>query len=145
MAAAVGHPARRPMLPAEPRQFRNSYLSFLVPTPAMPKPELLPGVTTAECPPRIVCDAHNAIRRARRRAVLRDGLQVALIIAVDYLFVHWPESRVPFLDRASSLTFLRGVNAFIVADLWLSRAVPKWQARRIASTWCRSERAKFRD
>ena len=123
---------------------RNSYSQFAVPTSAMPKPQLLPGVTTSECPPRIVCDAHSAIRRARRLAYLREGLQVVLLVAVDYLFVHWPESRVPFLDRADSLTFLCGINALIVADLWLSRAMPRWQAKRIASTWCRSEREKFR-
>jgi hypothetical protein len=110
----------------------------------MPKPELLPGVTTPDCPPRVVCDAHAAIRSARRRAIARDVLQVALILAVDYLFVYWPESRLPFLNRAESLTFLRAVNAFVLVDVFLSRAMPRWAAKRIASTWCRSEREKFR-
>jgi len=110
---------------------------------AMPKPDLLPGVTCAECPPRIVCDAHSAIRRARRRAIVRDVIQIGLLLSVDYLFVHWPESRIPFAGRASSLMFLRGINGLIVADFWLTRALPKWTAKRIASTWCRSEREKF--
>ena len=109
----------------------------------MPKPDLLPGVTTPACPPRVVCDAHAAIRKARRRAVVRDVVQGGLLLAVDYLFVHWPHSRIPFADRATSLMVLRGVNALIVADLWLTRALPKWTAKRIASTWCRSEREKF--
>jgi hypothetical protein len=110
----------------------------------MPKDPLLPGVSTSACPPRVVCDAHDPVRRARRRAWLRDGAQLALLVSVDYLFVHWPESRMPFLERGASLAFLRGVNVAIFAHVWLSRAVPKWAARRIAATWCRSEREKFR-
>lgn len=109
----------------------------------MPKNELLPGVSTSSCPPRVVCDAHTAIKRARRRAWLRDGVQLSLLLAVDYLFVHWPESRMPFMDRGTSLSFLRGVNVAIAGHLWLARALPKWWAKRIASTWCRSEREKF--
>lgn len=110
----------------------------------MPKDQILPGVKTTSCPPRVVCDAHRAIRNARRRVWVRDGLQMSLLLAVDYLFVHWPESRMPFLDRSASLAFLRGVNAAIVGHLWLSRALPKWYAKRIAATWCRTEREKFR-
>ncbi|HYI11225.1 MAG TPA: hypothetical protein VEK57_19370 [Thermoanaerobaculia bacterium] len=109
----------------------------------MPVRDLLPGVTTRSCPPRVVCDAHAAIRAAKRRAYLRDGIQITLLIAVDYLFVHWPDSRIPFLDRDSSLALLRAVNVVAVADLWLTRALPKWWARRIAGTWSRTERERF--
>ena len=109
----------------------------------MPTRELLPGVTSDSCPPEIVCNAHNEIRKARRRAIARDVAQVVMLAAVDILFVHWPESRMPFLDRAHSLTILRTINALIVADLWLTRAVPRWTAKRIASTWCKAEREKF--
>lgn len=109
----------------------------------MPKDQLLPGVTTEECPPRVVCDAKAAIRAARRRAIIRQTLQVVLILAVDYLFIRWPESRMPFLDRAESLNLLRVVNVLVVADLWLSRALPKWSAKRIAATWSRKERERF--
>jgi hypothetical protein len=109
----------------------------------MPTPELLPGVSTASCPPRVVCDARAALRKARRRAILRDAFLMTLILAIDYLFIHWPESRMPFLDRAGSLTLLRWVNVLFVADLWLVRALPKWWARRVASTWCRAERDRF--
>lgn len=110
----------------------------------MPKDELLPGVSTSSCPPLVVCDAHDAIRRARRRAWLRDGLQLSLLIGVDYLFMRWPESRMPFLERTSSLALLRGMNVAILGHVWLTRALPKWWARRIAATWCRSEQEKFR-
>lgn len=109
----------------------------------MAKDQLLPGVSTMSCPPRVVCDAHAAIRRARRRVWVRDGVQLALLVAVDWLFVHWPESRMPFADRNASLVLLRGANLLIFAHLWLTRALPKWSARRIAMTWCRSEREKF--
>jgi hypothetical protein len=109
----------------------------------MPHLDLLPGVTTDCCPPRVSCDARAAIRAARRRALVRDTAQVAMLLAVDYLFLHWPESRVPLLGRASSLTFLRGMNALILGHLWLTRALPKWTARRIAATWTRNEREKF--
>jgi len=106
--------------------------------------ELLPGVTSTDCPPRIACDAHATIRRARQRAVVRHLLQISLVLAVDYLFVHWSGSRFPFLDRAQSMTFLRLVNFVIIAELWLSRALPKLWARRIAETWSRRERERFR-
>jgi hypothetical protein len=109
----------------------------------MPKNELLPGVSTSSCPPRVVCDAHDAIKRARRRAWIRDGVQLALLAGVDYLFTHWAESRLPFLDRAASLAMLRGVNFAIIGHVWLAHALPKWTARRIASTWSRPEREKF--
>ncbi len=109
----------------------------------MTTPELLPGVTTDSCPPRIACDARAAIRRARRRAIVRDVVLIVLVAAVDYLFIYWPDSRMPFLDRAGSLMLLRWLNVFLVADLWLMRALPKWWARRIAETWCRAERERF--
>ena len=109
----------------------------------MPKNELLPGVSTSSCPPRVACDAHDAIKRARRRAWIRDGVQLTLLAGVDYLFVHWPESRLPFLDRGSSLAMLRGVNLALIGHLWLARALPKWSARRVAATWSRREREKF--
>jgi hypothetical protein len=109
----------------------------------MPTRELLPGVTTASCPPAVVCDAHSEIKKARRRAFFRDAAQLVLLAGVDYLFVHWPESRLPFLNRAESLIALRGVNVLIIADVWITRSMPRWSARRIASTWCRTERDKF--
>ena len=109
----------------------------------MPTRTLLPGVTTDSCPPLVVCDAHAALRKSRRRALLRDVTQIALLVAVDWLFVHWPDSRLPFADRDLSVTMLRGMNFGIATHLWLSRAVPRWRARLVATTWSRSEREKF--
>ena len=109
----------------------------------MPNPELLPGVTDDSCPPRVVCDAKAAIRKARRRAIVRDAVLVVLVAAIDYLFIYWPEARLPFLDRLSSLTVIRWVNVLLVADLWLMRSLPKWWAKRISETWCRAERERF--
>ena len=122
----------------------NTYSQFLVASSAMPTRELLPGVSEDSCPPRVACDARAAIVAARRHALLRDSLQIALLLAVDYLFIYWPESRVPLLSRAASLTFLWGFNVMVVAGLWLTRALPKWRTRRIAATWCRSERDRFK-
>lgn len=110
----------------------------------MPNRDLLPGVTEDSCPPSVVCDERRAIAAARRRALLRDGMQIALLLAVDYLFVYWPESRIPLLDRRESLLLLQVVNFVAVADLWLTRALPKWRSRRIADTWSRSERERFK-
>jgi hypothetical protein len=110
----------------------------------MPKPELLPGVTSAACPPDVVCDARGTIRMARRRAVMRDAAQVTLLLAVDYLFMRWPDARVPFLDRNQSLTMLEFTNAAVAAHLWWSRVLlPRWAAKRIASTWSRVEQQRF--
>lgn len=110
----------------------------------MPKHELLPGVTTAACPPDVVCDARGTIRSARRRAVMRDAAQIALLVAVDYLFVRWPEARMPFLDRNQSLTLLELTNAAVAAHLWCARVLmPRWSAKRIAATWSRAEQKRF--
>ena len=109
----------------------------------MPDRELLPGVTTGSCPPRVACDAHAAIRKARRRAIVRDVVLIALDAAIDDLFLPWPESRLPFLTRLETLTAIRWMNVLLVADLWLMRSLPKWWARRISETWCRAERERF--
>lgn len=109
----------------------------------MPPADLLPGVTSDSCPPRVVCDARDAIRKARRRALLRDVGQLTLLLGVDWLFLRWPEARVPLMTRAETLVILQAVNALAIAGLWLSRALPKWSATRVAATWCRTERERF--
>lgn len=105
---------------------------------------LLPGVTNDSCPPAVVCDAREAMRKARRRALWRDAVQLALLVAVDVLFIRWPESRLPFTGRSQSLTLLAGMNAAIGAHVWLVRMLPRWRARLVAATWSRSERERFR-
>jgi hypothetical protein len=109
----------------------------------MPRTELLPGVTATECPPAVVFDSRGAIRKARRRAIARDVLDVVLLLGVDYLFLKWPETHVPLMGRENSLLFLAAANAIFIGYVWLSRAVPKWSARRVAATWCLAERARF--
>jgi hypothetical protein len=109
----------------------------------MPNPELLPGVTRDDCPPAVVCDARAAIRKARLRALWRDLVLVTMVVAVDALFVRWPEARMPYLERNTSVLVLGAANLLLVADLWLMRTLPKWWARRIAGTWCRAERDRF--
>ena len=110
----------------------------------MPKDELLPGVITAVCPPAIACDAKAAITKARRRAIVRDVAQITLLAGVDYLFLRWPEMRMPFLDRQRSLTLLEATNVAIALHFWLTRMVlPRWSARRIATTWSRAEQQRF--
>lgn len=109
----------------------------------MNKSTLLPGVIETDVPRPVQCDARAAIIAARRRAVVRDVLHVALLAAVDFLFVYWPESRFPFLDRGQSMAFLYATNLALGVQLWLSRVLPRWSARRIAGTWCRGEQMRF--
>jgi hypothetical protein len=45
----------------------------------MKRDDLLPGVTVTDCPPVAVYDAHRAIRRARRKAVIYDAAQLLLL------------------------------------------------------------------
>jgi hypothetical protein len=111
--------------------------------PPMPRPNLLPGVTGTTTPPAVVIDSRKAVRRARRRAILRDLLDLSLLGGVDYLFLHWPGTHVPLLDRHDSLMLLVGANVAVIGYVWISRAMPRWSARRIAATWCLAERARF--
>src|SRR5689334_19284331 len=103
-------------------------------------PELLPGISQRGCPPVVHCDPRPAIRRARRRAIFRDVAQLALVAGVDWLLIRWPASHVPLMTRQDSITLVVAVNVLMISYVWLSRAFPKWSARRIASTWCPAER-----
>ena len=109
----------------------------------MPHRDLLPGVNSDHCPPVVVFDSGRAIRRARRVAAVRDAMQLILIAAVDYLFAHFPHTHVPTLDRHNSLMVLVALNVMLLAHVVLSRAIARWRARRVASTWCVSERSRF--
>ena len=109
----------------------------------MPNDPLLPGVTTTHVPPAVVFDSRDAIRRARRRRVMRDVVDVLLLLAVDALFVRWPSTHVPFLDRHDSLFVLAALNVVVLAYLWLARVLPAWSARRVAATWSTAERSRF--
>lgn len=109
----------------------------------MPRPPLLPGVDSDVCPPPVRCDARAAVRRARRRAVLRVVLEVLLVGSVDWLFLTWPDARLPLSTRQTTQQLLLAINALLVADLWLMRSLPRWSARRVAATWSRDERERF--
>jgi hypothetical protein len=109
----------------------------------MERQALLPGVSAEPCPPAVVFDSRTAVRRARIRAAIIDGAQLVLVGAVDWLFLHFPHTHVPFVDRAHSLSILAGVNVLIVAYVALARTVPRWRAKRVAVTWTPAERARF--
>lgn len=109
----------------------------------MPRPELLPGISQQGCPPVVACDPRPAIRRARRRALFRDISQLLLVAAVDALLIRWPAAHVPALTRFDSVALVVFVNAVMIAYVWLTRAFPKWSARRIAATWCPEERKRL--
>lgn len=108
------------------------------------RPQLLPGVSAARLPPSVVFRSDRVIRRARVRASVRDGADLLLLLVVDAFILRWPQAHVPLLDRHDSVAVLLSLNVLLIAYVWLSRQVPQWRARRVASTWCGVERARFR-
>ncbi len=106
--------------------------------------ELLPGVSEDRCPPTVVTDSRGAIRRARLRATLIDLTQLALLGVVDYLVVRYPRTHVPLASRYDSLLLVAVANVLMITYLCLVRFVPRWRARRVATTWRPSERTRFR-
>lgn len=110
----------------------------------MPKTELLPGVSSDRCPPATVCNPRREIAVARRKAALRDSIQIVLLLAVNYLFIHYPSTRLPFADRLESQMLLAGITAAVMTSVWLSRMLPRWSARRTAETWSRREQEQFK-
>lgn len=91
----------------------------------------------------VVCDSRRVVARARRLAIVRDSAQVVMLAGVDWLFQNWPSTHIPLLTRDDSLVVLGIVNMLTIAHVWASRAWPRWNARRIAATWCVSERKRF--
>ena len=110
---------------------------------AMEKRTLLPGVAGDPIPPSVVFQSRTVIARARRRAAFRDVADLLLLAFVDALFVQWPGAHVPTFDREQSLMLLFSVNLVMVGVIWLTRALPRWKARRVASTWCPAERTRL--
>jgi hypothetical protein len=104
---------------------------------------LLPGVSDAGVPPPVVTDSRVVVARARRRAIIRDIVDFLLLVCVDGLFLRWPHAHVPLLDRHDSLMIVIGLNAALVTYLWIVRAMPRWTARRVATTWSVAERTRF--
>ena len=107
------------------------------------RPSLLPGVLDSRTPPAVVFQSRTVIAGARRRAAVRDVLDLLLLVGVDGLFLRWPSAHVPGLDRLDSLLLLAAMNAMLVGYIWLARAVPRWKAQRVAATWCIAERSRM--
>jgi hypothetical protein len=105
--------------------------------------ELLPGIDPEATPRVVFVDSRSAVTRARRRAVIRDVAQLLLLAGVDWLFFHWPHSHVPMMDRGHSLLIVGALNAGMLIYMIVVRALPRWSARRVASTWSVTERARF--
>ena len=109
----------------------------------MAKRDLLPGVLDDTCPPAVVFDSRRAIRRARLYAAIRDLAQLSLLGGLDYYYLTRPLVHLPFVDRDSSAIILAAFHAAIITQMFLSRAFPKWEAKRIAKTWRLAERTRF--
>jgi hypothetical protein len=103
----------------------------------------LPGVSDAGAPPPVIIDSRSVVASARRRAIVRDVIDLLLLICVDGLFLRWPLAHVPLLDRHDSLSILVALNALLLGYMWLSRSLPRWMARRVATTWSLAERTRF--
>ena len=89
----------------------------------------------------VVFDSRRVVWRARRLAIARDVAQLVLLAGVDWLFRTWPSTHIPLLDRTDSLVVLGIVNALTLGHVWMCRAIPRWQAARIAATWSSRERS----
>jgi hypothetical protein len=124
----------------------NNNASLRVEHSAMEKPvrrTLLPGVSDAGAPPAVIIASRAVVAKARFRAIVRDVIDLLLLICVDGLFLRWPLAHVPLLDRHDSLLALLLLNAMLLGYVWLARAIPRWTARRVATTWCLAERTRF--
>ena len=109
----------------------------------MARKNLLPGVDGDPVVPTIVADTRRDVIRARRRAALRDMGNILLVVGIDWLFVRFPSMHIPALTRVDSALTLVVINAAVIAYMIIARVLPRMAARRIATTWCLRERARF--
>lgn len=106
--------------------------------------ERLPGTEGPDAtPPVAVCDGRSEIAKARRSKKYRDLLDGVMLLGLDYLFIAWPGAHVPLLDRSQSMMLLVVIHVVLVGYWILSRELPPWRARRIATTWRQSERGRL--
>ena len=105
--------------------------------------ELLPGVSPERSRPAVRCNSRSILTRARRTAIVRECIQAVLIIAIDVLFVVFPNTHVPLMTRGQSMNLLLLFHAVIGAQVLLCRMIPVWRARRIASSWSADERRRL--
>ncbi len=107
-------------------------------------PALIPGVQGRDVvPPRPVFNANQQIEAARKRAAIRDGIDIAVLVAVDIFYLAWPAARIPFLSRDTTMWVLVTLHALVVLSWFRSRLYAKWRASRISSTWSDREREQF--
>lgn len=104
----------------------------------------LPGTARSLERDRSAVDTASEIRRARLRQDVSDLSDLALLIGVNLLFLFWESAQIPFLGRDLSMMLLLGLNAFYVGSWIVARVVPLLRARRIATSWSESERARLR-
>ena len=105
--------------------------------------ELLPGVSESGARPEVICESRPIVVSARRRAAIRDTFDLLLLAAVDGLFLRWPHAHVPSLDREQTALIIAAANALLITYMWSARALPRWRARRVASTWSMTEQNRF--
>jgi len=74
---------------------------------------------------------------------MRDVFDLLLLAGVDALFIRWSHAHIPMLDRAATMLVLAIANIALISYLWTVRALPRWRARKLASTWSAAERSKF--
>ena len=105
--------------------------------------DLLPGVSHLGSPPDIIYESRRVIASARRRAAARDLFDLLLLASVDGLFLRWPHAHIPMLDRDLTALILAAANALVMTYMLSARFLPRWRARRLATTWSVSERSRF--
>ena len=105
--------------------------------------DLLPGVSQLGSPPGVIYESRRVIASARRRAAARDAFDLLLLASVDGLFLRWPHAHIPMLDRDLTALILAAVTALVITYMWSARFLPRWRARRLASTWSVTERKRF--
>jgi len=104
--------------------------------------QLLPGVSPDGTDPNVVFQSQPVIASARRRAAMRDALDLLLLAGVDALFIRWSHAHIPMLDRATTMLVLAIANIVLIAYVWSVRALPRWRARKLAATWSDTERSR---
>jgi hypothetical protein len=109
----------------------------------MARRDLLPGVVDDACPPAVVFNSRRAIRRARIYAALRDLGQLSLLGGLDYYYMTRNVVHLPWLQRDSTGVVLAAFHAAVITQMFLTRVIPQWRAKRIARTWRLAERTRF--
>ena len=122
---------------------RNSVGPLLV-VRCMPRMDLLPGVSHGS-EPRVHCDSRSIIRDARYAALIRDAMQLTLVLAVDAALLLYPTCRLPYLDHRMTVIVLAIGSFLSVGCVIASRYLPTMRARRIARTWSTSEQLRLLD